>query len=187
MITTYIENHNVCIQKLSTDGVSVHWQEAADVILDTVSHQKTIFIAGNGGSAADAQHFAAELVGRFEKERRGYPAVALTTDTSALTAIGNDYGFDKIFSRQLDTLSISGDCFIGITTSGNSQNILEAFKIAKEKGLKTILLSGRDGGVVKDLADIALVVPSDTTSHIQEVHQIFYHAWCASIDEKLTS
>ena len=141
-----------------------------------------ILVAGNGGSAADAQHLAAELSGRYLKERRALAGIALTTDTSALTAIGNDYGFDFIFSRQVEALGRPGDLFIGISTSGNSANIIRAVASAKDLGLKTLGLLGRDGGKLKDLVDDALIVPSTVTARIQEVHQMVYHFWCEALD-----
>lgn len=145
---------------------------------------KKILIAGNGGSAADAQHFAAELVGRFLAERRPLPAVALTTDTSALTAIGNDYGFDRIFSRQVEALAQPGDIFFGISTSGHSANILAATESARQSGCTTIGLLGRDGGRIAALVDLALVVPAQETPHIQEVHIMIIHLLCALVDRR---
>ncbi|QFR42837.1 D-sedoheptulose 7-phosphate isomerase [Sulfurimonas sp. CVO] len=144
---------------------------------------KTI-LAGNGGSAADAQHIAAELVGRYGFDRPSIPSLALTTDTSCLTAIGNDYGYDKIFSRQLEGMGQSGDIFIGISTSGNSKNIINAFEVAKEKGIKTIALVGRDGGEMAKIADIALVIPSDSTPRIQESHILIGHIICDIIEKE---
>lgn len=145
-----------------------------------------LLICGNGGSAADSQHFAAEIVGRFEKERKGYSAIALTTDTSALTAIGNDYGFDKIFSRQVEALGEKGDILIGISTSGNSQNIIEAVKVAKEMGIFTVGFLGKDGGKLKSIVDKAFIVKSDNTARIQEVHLTLEHAICRVLDLFLT-
>ena len=145
---------------------------------------KTI-LAGNGGSAADAQHIAAELVGRYGFDRPSIPSLSLTTDTSNLTAIGNDYGYDKVFSRQLEGMGQKGDIFIGISTSGNSVNIVNAFKSAKEKGITTVALVGRDGGEMAKMADIALVVPSDSTPRIQESHILIGHIICDIIEQEL--
>jgi D-sedoheptulose 7-phosphate isomerase len=145
-----------------------------------------LLICGNGGSAADSQHFAAEVVGRFEKERKGFSAIALTTDTSALTAIGNDYGFDKIFSRQVEAIGQKGDILIGISTSGNSNNVIEAVKVAKDLGIFTVGLLGKDGGQLKDLVDKAFIVRSNNTARIQEVHITFIHAICRVLDLYLT-
>jgi D-sedoheptulose 7-phosphate isomerase len=141
-----------------------------------------ILVCGNGGSAADAQHLAAELSGRYLKERRALAGIALTTDTSALTAIGNDYGFDQVFSRQVEALGRPGDLLIGISTSGNSPNVIRAVESAKELGMRTLGLLGRDGGRLKVLVDDALVVPSPVTARIQEVHQMVYHFWCEALD-----
>ena len=145
---------------------------------------KTI-LAGNGGSAADAQHIAAELVGRYGFDRPSIPSLALTTDTSNLTAIGNDYGYDKVFSRQLEGMGQDGDIFIGISTSGNSLNIINAFHSAKAKGIKTVALTGRDGGEMAKLADVALVVPSNSTPRIQESHILIGHIICDIIEKEI--
>lgn len=142
-----------------------------------------ILLCGNGGSAADAQHIAAELVGRFAHARRGLPAIALTTDSSALTSIGNDFGFDYVFARQVEALAREGDILIGISTSGNSRNVIEAVKVAREMGVTTIGLLGGSGGALKDMVDHALVVPSPDTPRIQECHILIGHIWCAMIDE----
>ena len=145
---------------------------------------KTI-LAGNGGSAADAQHIAAELVGRYGFDRPSIPSLALTTDTSNLTAIGNDYGYDQVFSRQLEGMGQKGDIFIGISTSGNSINIIKAFKSAKEKGITTVALTGRDGGKMAKIADIALIVPSNSTPRIQESHILIGHILCDIIEKEI--
>ncbi|MCF6340259.1 MAG: D-sedoheptulose 7-phosphate isomerase [Sulfurimonas sp.] len=147
-------------------------------------NNKTI-LAGNGGSAADAQHIAAELVGRYGFDRASLPSLALTTDTSCLTAIGNDYGYDKVFSRQLEGMGQSGDIFIGISTSGNSQNIINAFKSAKEKNIITVALVGKDGGEMARLADIALIIPSNSTPRIQESHILIGHIICDIIEKEI--
>ncbi len=157
--------------------------QIARLMLSALKAGKKILICGNGGSAADAQHIAAEFVGRFEKERRSLPALALTTDTSAITAIGNDYSYDVIFSRQVEGLGNEGDILIGITTSGNSKNILEAVTAAKAKKMTTVALTGKDGGKVKDLADHALIVKSDKTSHIQEMHIFALHAIAEAVEK----
>jgi D-sedoheptulose 7-phosphate isomerase len=142
-----------------------------------------ILLAGNGGSAADAQHIAAEFVGRFVRERRSLPAIALTTDTSALTAIANDYGFEAVFARQIHGLGNENDVFIGISTSGNSPNIVHAMEAAKEKGLKIIVFSGRDGGILRGAADVDIIVPSDVTARIQEMHILVGHIICEFVDD----
>ena len=155
---------------------------AGELLVNTIQAGGRVFICGNGGSAADAQHFAAELTGRFEKERRALPAVALTTDTSALTAIGNDYGFDVIFSRQLEALALPGDLLIGLSTSGNSTNVAKAVDWAKQNGVTTIGLLGRDGGALARLVDLSLVAPSQRTARIQEVHILILHMLCEVLD-----
>ncbi|QSZ41312.1 SIS domain-containing protein [Sulfurimonas aquatica] len=146
--------------------------------------KKTI-LAGNGGSAADAQHIAAELVGRYGFDRPSIPSLALTTDTSNLTAIGNDYGYDHVFSRQLEGMGQKGDIFIGISTSGNSINIIKAFQSAKLKGITTVALVGRDGGEMAKIADISLIVPSDSTPRIQESHILIGHILCDIIEKEI--
>jgi D-sedoheptulose 7-phosphate isomerase len=148
-------------------------------------NSKKILIAGNGGSAADAQHFAGELVSRFYFDRPALAAIALTTDTSILTAIGNDYGYETIFSRQVQGLGMMEDVLIAISTSGNSPNILRALQQAKQQGLTTIGLTGRTGGKMKSLCDICLCAPSDSTPRIQECHLVLEHILCAWIEEEL--
>lgn len=145
---------------------------------------KKILVAGNGGSAADAQHFAAELAGKFVSPTRpSLPAIALTTNSSNVTAIGNDFGFDEVFSRQVSGLGNEGDIFIGISTSGNSANIIKAVQTAKEKGLLTVGLLGNEGGKIKQFADYSIIVPSKNTQSIQEAHIMLIHILCAMIDE----
>lgn len=146
--------------------------------------KKTI-LAGNGGSAADAQHIAAELVGRYGFDRPSIPSLALTTDTSNLTAIGNDYGYDQIFSRQLAGMGQKGDIFIGISTSGNSLNLIKAFEVAKEKGIYSVALVGKDGGQMAKDADIAIIVPSNSTPRIQEAHILIGHILCDIIEKEI--
>jgi D-sedoheptulose 7-phosphate isomerase len=144
-----------------------------------------ILIAGNGGSAADAQHFAGELVSRFYFDRPPLAAIALTTDSSILTAIGNDYGYEDVFARQVQALGRKGDVFIAISTSGNSPNILKAIEAAKSLGLVVIGLTGRSGGKMKALCDVCLCAPSDSTPRIQECHLVIEHSLCACIEESL--
>ena len=147
-----------------------------------------ILICGNGGSAADAQHFAAEMTGRFERERMELAAIALTTDTSALTAIGNDYGFEHVFSKQVRALGRSGDVLVGISTSGNSANVIEAIKAAHERDMNVIAFTGRDGGKIAAMlrdGDVLLNVPYPRTARIQEVHIVLVHALCDAIDAML--
>lgn len=157
-------------------------EEGARLIAATVRSHHTIFICGNGGSAADSQHFATELVARYKKDRKPLRAVALTTDTSALTAIGNDYGFENIFKRQIEALGTRGDVLVALSTSGSSPNILNAIKQAKKQKMKVIALTGEKGKSLKKIVDVAIIVPSIETARIQEVHEVVYHAWCEHID-----
>jgi D-sedoheptulose 7-phosphate isomerase len=156
---------------------------AGEMAVETLRNGGKILLCGNGGSAADAQHIAAELTGRFLKERRGLPAVALTTDTSALTAIANDYGYERVFERQVEALATEGDLFVGISTSGNSPNVLRALERAKALGCRTLGLSGRDGGAMNELCDLNIVIPSDVTARIQEMHILVGHLICQIVDD----
>ena len=158
-------------------------EKASALAVETLKRGNKILLFGNGGSAADAQHIAAELTGRYKTERRGLPGIALTTDTSALTAIGNDYGYDRVFDRQVESLANEGDLLIGISTSGNSKNVLNAFNVGREIGCNIIGFSGRDGGTMNELCDINLVVPSNDTPRIQEMHILFGHTICQIIDD----
>lgn len=144
-----------------------------------------ILLCGNGGSAADAQHIAAEMVGRYRRERPGAPALALTTDTSILTAVGNDYGFEEVFARQVEAMGRPGDCLVGISTSGRSPNVGKAMERARQSGLSTVGLLGCGGGTLKDLCDVAVVVPSESTPRVQEVHITVGHIWCDLLEERL--
>ena len=157
-------------------------QESCEMSLETIKSGNKILLCGNGGSAADAQHIAAEFTGRYKVERRGLPAIALTTDTSALTAIGNDYGYDRVFERQVESLANSGDLLIGISSTGNSDNIIKAFNKAKEMGCKTVGLSGKTGGKFNDNCDLNIVVPSNDTPRVQEMHILIGHTICQIID-----
>lgn len=149
----------------------------------TLSQGNKILFMGNGGSAADAQHLAAEFVGRFVKERRGLPAIALTTDTSILTAIGNDYGFERVYERQIEALVNHGDLVIGLSTSGNSPNVVRAIELAKTLGAKAVGMTGQSGGAMTAICDICLKVPSNVTARIQEMHIMLGHIICAAVDE----
>ncbi len=151
----------------------------------SLSNGGTLFWCGNGGSAADSQHLAAELVGRFKKNRRALRSVALTTDTSVLTCVANDYSYNDIFSRQIEALGRSGDVLVGISTSGNSHNVIQALKTAKEMGLVTIAMLGKDGGMTKKLVDHSLIIPSNSTARIQEMHILIGHILCEIIEKEL--
>ena len=158
--------------------------QAAKLCIDSLKNGGKVLIFGNGGSAADAQHIAAELSGRFKKERQALAGIALTTDTSALTAIGNDYGYEFVFSRQVEALCNKNDVVIGISTSGNSLNVIKAINSAKNIGAKAITLSGKSGGEMKELGDVNIVIPSNDTPRIQEMHIMVGHMICALIDEE---
>jgi D-sedoheptulose 7-phosphate isomerase len=158
----------------------------AEMMLDALRNGKKIILFGNGGSAADSQHIAAELVSRFRREREAMPAIALTTDTSILTSIGNDYGFEKVFSRQIEAMGNDGDIAVGISTSGNSPNVLKALETAKLLGMHTIGFTGDSGGKLKDFVDICFHVPSNDTARIQESHITAAHALCNVIEEEMS-
>jgi D-sedoheptulose 7-phosphate isomerase len=158
---------------------------AAESMVAALRRGGKILVCGNGGSAADAQHFAAELVGRFERERRAIAAVALTADTSILTAIANDDGYARVFARQVEALGRAGDVLLGISTSGGSANVVEAQAAAKAAGLTTVALTGRDGGVLGAAADIHINVPSPSTARVQEVHRTLLHAMCELVEREL--
>jgi D-sedoheptulose 7-phosphate isomerase len=167
-------------------SISDSLESAANLCIDSLKNGGKILIFGNGGSAADAQHIAAELVGRYKVERKGLAAIALTTDTSALTSIGNDYGYNRIFDRQVEALANEGDIAIGISTGGSSGNVISALKLAKELNCKTIGFSGRDGGEMNEICNVNLVVPAQDTPRIQEMHIVIGHTICQLIDVKFT-
>ncbi|WP_418765585.1 D-sedoheptulose-7-phosphate isomerase [Mailhella sp.] len=150
--------------------------------IDALKRGNKIMFCGNGGSAADSQHLAAELMGRYKFDRRPLPALSLTTDTSALTAIGNDYGYENVFSRQLRGLGVRGDVLVGISTSGNSRNVLEAFAVAREMGVFAVAFTGESGGRMKDAADLCLAVPSSVTNSVQEMHIACGHLVCGIVE-----
>ncbi len=162
-------------------------EKAAAMISQCVKSGNKVLFFGNGGSASDSQHLAAEFVGRYEKERGALPAIALTTDTSILTAVGNDYGFDHVFERQISALAKKGDVAIAISTSGNSKNVVQAVKKAKEMGVYTIGLMGRGGGQMKALVDLPIVIESQKIARIQECHILIGHILCECVDESLSA
>ena len=162
-------------------------EEASKMAIQTLKNGHRILLCGNGGSAADAQHIAAELSGRYKNDRKGLPGIALTTDTSALTAIANDFGYEKVFARQVEALARQGDLLIGISTSGNSPNILSALERAKELGCHTMGWSGREGGAMSALCDLNIVIPSYDTPRIQEMHILIGHMICQAIDDAFRS
>ncbi|MBZ7976107.1 D-sedoheptulose 7-phosphate isomerase [Campylobacter sp. RM12637] len=189
-INNYIKEHifdsiKVKQEILSNVCVIEEIKKAALEVLNAYKNNKKTLLAGNGGSAADAQHIAGEFVSRFYFDRPGIPSIALTTDTSILTAIGNDYGYENLFSRQIQANGVSGDIFIAISTSGNSKNILKALEVCKEKDIKTIGLTGSDGGLMNNLCDIIIKVPSNCTPRIQESHILIGHIICAIVEEEM--
>lgn len=160
-------------------------EKAASAVITTLKAGGKVVLFGNGGSAADSQHIAAELVGRFAKERRALPAIALSTNTSTLTAIGNDYSYAQTFARQLDALAEKKDIVIGISTSGKSENVVEAVKLANSKGIMTIALTGGDGGELAKAAKISIIIPSKVTPRIQEAHITIGHIICEMVEDEL--
>jgi len=184
--TTFLTNlneHMALFQQLS--GLDTSISKAIDACVLSLQKGGKLMLCGNGGSAADSQHLAAEFTGRFIKDRPPIAAVALSTDTSALTCIGNDYSFNDIFSRQIQALGKAGDCLIAISTSGNSGNVLSAVAAAKSLGISTIGLLGRDGGKLKAQCDVSIVVPSQVTARIQEAHILIGHSLCGAVELKL--
>lgn len=173
------------LKKMMAQDIPDIIANAAKMIIDVYKAGGKVLLIGNGGSAADAQHIATELVGRFKMERAGLPAIALTTDTSLLTALANDYGYENVFSRQLESLASDRDVLIAISTSGNSLNILKAVQAAKSKKIKTIGLTGRSSGILKNLADITIKVPSDNIARIQEAHITVGHIICELVENEL--
>jgi D-sedoheptulose 7-phosphate isomerase len=183
-ISSQLAAHRDVISRIERD-LSPGIAGLITLLAETFAGGGKLLVMGNGGSAADAQHFVAEMVGRFKLERRGLPAVALSTDTSILTAIGNDYGFEKIFRRQVEALATPGDVVIGISTSGNSPNVLEALELAREMGCRTVGLLGKDGGTIKNVCDIALIVPTNDTPRVQEGHITIIHIVCDLLEKSL--
>lgn len=184
MFLSVLKEHQDCMVGLEALAPAI--EAAGDALVDTFRGGGKILVCGNGGSAADAQHFAAELIGRFELERSAWPAVALTTDTSILSAVGNDYGFDDVFARQVQGLGQKGDALIGISTSGNSANVARAVSQAKAKGMSTIGLLGRDGGTISALVDHPVVVNHPRTARVQEGHIVILHYWAMHIEKQIS-
>jgi len=178
-----LQHHIEVFQKMATMETKI--DEVATVCANSIKNGNKIIFCGNGGSAADSQHIAAELVGRLVDDRPALPALSLTTDTSALTCIANDYGYEQVFSRQLAGVGHKGDVLVAISTSGNSTNVIKAVEVAKSLGIYSVGWLGKDGGALAKLVDASLVVPSDTTARIQEVHIFWGHIICALIEKKL--
>jgi D-sedoheptulose 7-phosphate isomerase len=186
LLKTRAKEHISVAQKLISEGAlsASSAKLAAKISLCFKSGGK-LLICGNGGSAADAQHMAAEFVGRYMKERRALPAIALTTNTSTLTAIGNDYGYDRVFARQIEALAAKGDVVIGISTSGNSQNVIEAMKAAKSAGSFTAVMVGARACKLDSMADLVLKAPSESTPRIQEMHILLIHTICEMVEDSI--
>jgi len=186
MTTLFLDNldeHRALFASLNSLEPAV--SAAAEMLAACLREGGKLMFCGNGGSAADSQHLAAELTGRFIHERRPLAALALSTDTSALTCIANDYAFDQVFARQLQALGRPGDCLVAISTSGNSANVIAAVEVARGQGIRTIGLLGRDGGRLRELCSMAVVVPSSVTARIQEAHILIGHSWCGLIEQAL--
>lgn len=185
ILRTNIER-SIEVHKLLIGACLPALAEAAEVLVSCYRGGHKAILFGNGGSAADAQHIAAEFVGRYLCERHPLPALALNANSSAVTAIGNDYGYDQVFSRQLDAHAATGDVAVGISTSGNSNSVIQALLFARRRGLSTIGLTGASGGQVRGLVDVLLAVPSDETPRIQECHILFGHALCDVVERAVT-
>jgi D-sedoheptulose 7-phosphate isomerase len=183
LLLSGLDEHGQVFGRLA--ALSTVIEEAASLIHGTLSRGGKLLLCGNGGSAADSQHIASELTGRLVKDRRPLAAVALSTDTSALTSIANDYSFDEVFSRQVMALGRRGDCLLGLSTSGHSRNVIRAAEAARAAGIHVIGLLGRDGGALRALCDVAIVVPSATTARIQEAHGFIGHTLCAMVEAAL--
>jgi D-sedoheptulose 7-phosphate isomerase len=183
-IRSQLRAHQEVIQVIDST-LAPRISAAAEMLTTALGAGKKLLLMGNGGSAADAQHFAAEIVGRFRLERRALPAIALSTDTSILTAIGNDYGFESVFRRQVEALAVAGDVVIGISTSGSSKNVFTAMSLAREMGCLTIAFLGREGGTIKDIVDLDLTIPSQDTPRVQEGHITIIHILCDLIEKGL--
>ena len=181
--TSLNESINIRSELLSNSVETI--SQIANLSVNALKSGHSLYLMGNGGSAADAQHISGELVGRFKKDRKPLPVLALTTDTSVLTAIGNDYGFDLCFERQIEAFVKNGDVVFGLSTSGNSVNIINAAILAGKKGANTIAFTGRDGGRLNDIVDICLKIPSTDTAHIQECHMTVGHIICSIIEKEL--
>jgi D-sedoheptulose 7-phosphate isomerase len=185
MINREMDGHIKTVQK-TVENLQSYIYTACVITTEALQRGNKILLFGNGGSAADAQHIAAELSGRYKSQRRGLPGIALTTDTSALTAIGNDFGYERIFERQVEALANEGDVLIGISTSGNSDNVLRGLFKGRKMGCKTIGLSGKEGGNMGKFCDVNIVVPSNDTPRIQEMHIMIGHIICQAIDDALS-
>lgn len=179
-----IVKQSIDVKRQAFDENDEKIEKVIELLVDALKSGKKLLICGNGGSAADSQHIAAEFIGRFKKERKALPAIALSTDTSILTSLSNDYNFDIIFSRQIEALGQEGDVLLGISTSGNSQNVVKAVEAAKQQGMTTVVLTGDGGGKLGEIADICIAVPSKITARIQESHITIAHVICELVENK---
>ena len=183
LISQHIQEHNDVLDSISQLDESI--EKVANVFISCLEKGGTIFWCGNGGSASDSQHLAGELVGRFVNERKPLKSIALTADSAVMTCIVNDYGYEHIFSRQVEALGSKGDVLVGISTSGNSKNLLNAFEVATNKGVTTIGLLGKGGGVAKNLVEESIIIPSNSTARVQEMHILVGHILCDLIEDGL--
>jgi len=183
-IARYLKE-SIEVKEMVIDKQIGNIEKAVQLFIETYSRGNKVIAFGNGGSAADAQHLVGELVGRYKAERKALPAIALTTDSSVVTAIANDYGYDHVFERQIEANAVKGDLIVGISTSGNSPNVINAVKKAKELECKILGLTGKDGGKLQELCDVAIVIPSNNTPRIQEVHIAIIHIICELLDKNL--
>ena len=184
IIEQRLTEHLEVLNTLMASGLPQKLEQCAECVQTALSKGNKVLFCGNGGSAADSQHLAAEFVGRFQKERKGLPAIALTVDTSILTAVANDYGYDTVFARQVQALGDPGDVLVGISTSGNSKNVLLAVEEAKAKGITCIGMTAEGGGKMADACDICLAVPSEVTARVQEMHILMGHILCELVDHE---
>lgn len=180
---------SICIKQkiLDSEVLCQKIQRAAECLSASLKNDGKVLLCGNGGSASDALHIAGELMGRFQRQRKSLPAISLNADVATMTAIANDYGYERVFERGVEGLMVDGDILLGISTSGNSENVYLAIKKAKEMGGKTITLLGKDGGKIKDVADISIIIPSDCTARIQESHIMIGHIICELVEDSYVS
>lgn len=182
IIRQRFEEHLALANTVMQSNILQQIERIAAKVKEALANGNKVLFCGNGGSAADSQHLAAEFVGRFQKERQGLPAIALTVDTSILTAVGNDYGFDRVFARQVEALGQKGDVLVGISTSGNSPNVVKAVELAKEKGIYCIGMTAAGGGMLAELCDECIAVPAQVTARAQEMHILIGHILCELVD-----
>jgi D-sedoheptulose 7-phosphate isomerase len=184
IISSHIQEHKKVLDSFNDEMIE-KIEDVSNVLVETLSNGNTIFWCGNGGSAGDSQHLAAELIGRYALDRKPLKSIALTTDTSAITCISNDYSYEKVFERQIEGLGVEGDVLIGITTSGNSINVINALKKCSHIGVKSVCLLGKDGGLAKNIADYSIIVNSNSTARIQEMHIMIGQIFCDLIEHGL--